>query len=318
LPDRTELLIGLPTGLKQVSVPVGMETITQEVREFRRKLEKRTTREYLPHAQKLYDWLIRPIEPDLAAFSIDTLIFVPDGALRTIPMAALHDGKQFLIAKYALGITPSMNLTDPRPIKREGMKVLAVGVTEAVQGFPALPNVSAELQELHTLLGSKNLVDREFLTANFEKELKEEQFTIVHVASHGEFGNDVDNTFLLTFDDKVSLDRLNQMIGVFRFRDDPLELLTLSACDTAAGDDRAALGLAGVAIKAGARSALATLWSINDEAAVDLVIDFYRELKDSSISRAVALQRAQLKLINNPRYEHPGFWSPFLMINNWL
>ena len=318
LPDRTELLIGLPTGLKQVSVPVGMETITQEVREFRRKLEKRTTREYLPHAQKLYDWLIRPIEPDLAAFSIDTLIFVPDGALRTIPMAALHDGKQFLIAKYALGITPSMNLTDPRPIKREGMKVLAVGVTEAVQGFPALPNVSAELQELQTLLGSKNLVDREFLTANFEKELKEEQFSIVHVASHGEFGNDVDNTFLLTFDDKVSLDRLNQMIGVFRFRDDPLELLTLSACDTAAGDDRAALGLAGVAIKAGARSALATLWSINDEAAVDLVIDFYRELKDSSISRAVALQRAQLKLINNPRYEHPGFWSPFLMINNWL
>jgi len=318
LPDRIELLVGLPTGLKQVSVPVGMETVTQEVREFRRKLEKRTTREYLPHAQKVYDWLIRPIEPDLAASPIDTLIFVPDGALRTVPMAALHDGKQFLIAKYAVGITPSLNLTDPRPINREGMKVLAVGVTEAVQGFPALPNVSEELHELQKLLGSTNLVDRQFLAANFEKELKEEQFSIVHVASHGEFGNDVDNTFLLTFDDKVSLDRLNQMIGVFRFRDDPLELLTLSACDTAAGDDRAALGLAGVAIKAGARSALATLWSINDEAAVDLVIDFYRELKDSSISRAVALQRAQLKLINNPRYEHPGFWSPFLMINNWL
>src|SRR6476659_7010949 len=318
LPDRMELLISLPGGLKSVIVPVGLEALTQEVREFRRKLEKRTTREYLPHAQKVYDWLIRPIEPDLAASPIDTLIFVPDGALRTVPMAALHDGKQFLIAKYAVGITPSLNLTDPRPINREGMKVLAVGVTEAVQGFPALPNVSEELHELQKLLGSKNLVDRQFLTANFEKELKEEQFSIIHVASHGEFGNDVDNTFLLTFDDKVSLDRLNQMIGVFRFRDDPLELLTLSACDTAAGDDRAALGLAGVAIKAGARSALATLWSINDEAAVDLVIDFYRELKDSSISRAAALQRAQLKLINNPRYEHPGFWSPFLMINNWL
>jgi len=318
LADRTELLVGLPTGLKQVSVPVGTETLTKEVREFRRKLEKRTTREYLPHAQKLYDWLIRPIEPDLAAFPIDTLIFVPDGALRTIPMAALNDGKQFVIAKYAVGITPSLNLTDPRPIKREDMKVLAVGVTEAVQGFPALPNVSEELHELQTLLGSKNLVDRQFLASNFEKALKEEQFSIVHVASHGEFGNDVDKTFLLTFDDKLSLDRLNQMVGVFRFRDDPLELLTLSACDTAAGDDRAALGLAGMAIKAGARSALATLWNINDEAAVDLVVDFYRELKDSSVSRAVALQRAQLKLINNPRYEHPGFWSPFLMINNWL
>jgi CHAT domain-containing protein len=318
LPDRIELLVGLPGGLKQVSVPVGTDTVTQEVREFRRKLEKRTTREYLPHAQKIYDWVIRPIEPDLAASSIDTLIFVPDGALRTIPMAALHDGKQFLIAKYAVGITPSLNLTDPRPLNRQDMKVLAVGVTEAVQGFPALPNVSEELSDLQKLLGSTNLVDRQFLTANFEKELKENQFSIVHVASHGEFSNDVDNTFLLTFDDKISLDRLNQMVGVFRFRDDPLELLTLSACDTAAGDDRAALGLAGMAIKAGARSALATLWNINDEAAVDLVIDFYRELKDSSISRAVALQRAQVKLINNPRYEHPGFWSPFLMINNWL
>jgi CHAT domain-containing protein/Tfp pilus assembly protein PilF len=318
LPDRIELLVSLPTGLKRVLVPVGAETLTREVRQFRRRLEKRTTREYLPHAQKLYDWLIRPLESDLASFPIATLVFVPDGALRTIPMAALHDGRQFLVAKYAVGITPSLNLTDPRPIKREDMKVLAVGVTEAVQGFPALPNVSAELQALHTLLGSETLVDKEFVAANLEKKLKDEQFTIVHVASHGEFGNEVDKTFLLTFDDKLSLDRLNQMVGVFRFRDDPLELLTLSACETAAGDDRAALGLAGIAIKAGARSALATLWNINDEASVDLVVDFYRGLKDPSISRAVALQRAQIKMLENPRYEHPGFWSPFLLINNWL
>jgi CHAT domain-containing protein/Tfp pilus assembly protein PilF len=318
LPDRIELLVSLPTGLKRVLVPVRVETLTQEVRQFRRRLEKRTTREYLPHAQKLYDWLIRPLESDLAAFPIDTLVFVPDGALRTIPMAALHDGKQFLVAKYAVGITPSLNLTDPRPIKRDDMKVLAVGVSEAVQGFPPLPNVSAELQALHALLKSETLVDKEFLAANLEQKLKDEEFTIVHVASHGEFGNEVDKTFLLTFDDKLSLDRLNQMVGVFRFRDDPLELLTLSACDTAAGDDRAALGLAGMAIKAGARSALATLWNINDEASVDLVVDFYRELKDPSVSRAVALKRAQIKMLEDPRYEHPGFWSPFLLINNWL
>jgi len=318
LPDRLELLVSLPSGLKRVSVAVGAEALTKEVREFRRKLEKRTTREYLPHAQKLYDWLIRPLEADLSSLPIDTLVFVPDGALRTIPMAALHDGKQFLIAKYAVGITPSLSLSDPRPIKRDNMKVLAVGVTEAVQGFPALPNVGAELDALKSLLHSETLVDRQFVASTLEKKLKEEQFSVVHVASHGEFGNDVDKTFLLTFDDKLSLDRLNEMVGVFRFRDDPLELLTLSACDTAAGDDRAALGLAGMAIKAGARSALATLWNINDEASVDLVVDFYRELKDPSISRAVALQHAQLKLLNNPRYEHPGFWSAFLMINNWL
>jgi CHAT domain-containing protein len=199
------------------------------------------------------------------------------------------------------------------------MKVLAVGVTQAVQGFPALPFVSTELKEIHSLLGSETLVDKQFVTANLETKLKDEQFSIVHVASHGEFGHEVGNTFLLTFDGKISLDRLNEMVGVFRFRDEPLELLTLSACDTAEGDDRAALGLAGMAIKAGARSALATLWTINDEASVNLVVDFYRELKENpSISRAAALQRAQMKMIENPRYEHPGFWSPFLLINNWL
>jgi CHAT domain-containing protein len=318
LSDRTELLISLPTGLKRISVKADSNTITQEIRLFRRRLEKRTTREYLPHARRLYDWLIRPMEEELRSFQIDTLVFVPDGPLRTIPMGALHDGKQFLVSKYALGITPGLNLTDPRPIQREKMKMLAVGVTEAVQGFPALPNVSAELKELGTLFASTTLVDKEFLAANLEQKLKDESFTIVHVASHGEFGSDVNNTFLLAFDQKVTLDRLNQMVGVFKFRDDPLELLTLSACDTAAGDDRAALGLAGMAIKAGARSALATLWNINDEASVDLVLDFYRELKDTSVSRAVALQKAQLKMLANPRYEHPGFWSPFLMINNWL
>ena len=318
LSDRTELLVSLPTGLKRVTVSVGANVLTQEIRQFRRRLEKRTTREYLPHAQRLYDWLIRPLDADLTSFQIDTLVFVPDGALRTIPMGALHDGKQFLVSKYALGITPGLNLTDPRPIKREGMKMLAVGVTEAVQGFPALPNVSAELEALRTLFDSTTLVDKEFLVANLEKQLKDESFTIVHVASHGEFGSDSEKTFLLAFDGKVTLDRLDQMVGVFKFRDDPLELLTLSACDTAAGDDRAALGLAGMAIKAGARSALATLWNINDEASADLVIDFYRELKDTSASRAVALQRAQLKALANPRYDHPGFWSPFLLINNWL
>ena len=162
------------------------------------------------------------------------------------------------------------------------------------------------------------LVDQEFVVAKLEKELKEERFTIVHVASHGHFGSDVKDTFLLAFDEKLTMDRLDQLIGVFKFRDEPLDLLTLSACDTAAGDDRAALGLAGVAVKAGARSAVATLWDINDRVSADLVAAFYGELKDPSISRATALRRAQMKILADPRYEHPGFWSPFLVINNWL
>lgn len=318
MPDRTELLVSLPTGLKSIVVPVGEERLTQEVRQFRRRLEKRTTREYLPHAQQLYDWLIRPLAADLADLKVDTLVFVPDGPLRTIPMGALHDGKQFLISKYALGITPGLSLTDPRPIPRDHVKVLALGVTQAVQGFPALPNVEPELEALRTIYPSTVLLDKDFVVPAVEKQLREERYTIVHIASHGEVSGDAEQSFVLAFDGKLSVDRLDQFIGLFKYRDDPLELLTLSACDTAEGDDRAALGLAGVAIKAGARSALATLWEVNDEVSAQLVIDFYKELRDPSVSRVGALRRAQLKLVEDPRYDHPGFWAPFLLINNWL
>jgi CHAT domain-containing protein len=245
-------------------------------------------------------------------------VFIPDGPLRTIPMAALHDGKRFLLEKYATAITPGIDLTDPRPLQRERVKVLAVGVTESVQGYPALPSVSAELDALRSLFPGTTLVDREFVASNLEKKLRDEQFTILHIASHGEFGGTPAQTFVVTFDDKLTMDRLGRFIGLFKYRDDPLELLTLSACETAAGDDRAALGLAGAAVRAGARSAVATFWQVHDVVAADLVTEFYQELQDPTVSRAEALRRAQLKILSNPRYAHPGYWSAFLMINSWL
>jgi len=318
LEDRIELLVTLPSGLQRFVVPIGEARLTREVRQFRHMLERRTTRQYLRHARQLHDWLIRPLEGELAAAKIDTLVFVPDGPLRTIPMAALHDGRQFLVAKYALAITPGLKLTDPRPLDRKHPRILAVGVTESVQGFAPLPEVGTEIANVREVFGGTTLLNAQFSVANLERELKTGTYSILHVASHGEFGGDVDKTFLLAFDGKLTMDRLDQLIGVLKYRDEPLELLTLSACDTAEGDDRAALGLAGVAVKAGARSAVATLWSVNDEASAGLITDFYRELKNPSVSRGVALQRAQVKLLSDPRYEHPGFWSPFLLINNWL
>jgi CHAT domain-containing protein/tetratricopeptide (TPR) repeat protein len=319
LPDRTELLVTLPSGLRRFVVPVGEARLTQEVRQFRRLLERRTTRQYLRSSRQLYDWLITPLEAELTAAKIDTIIFVPDGALRTIPMSALHDGKQFLVAKYAIAITPGLKLTDPRPLDRTHLRILAMGVTESVQGFPPLPGVAEELTAVREVFGrGTTLLNAQFSVANVERELKGGDYTIVHVASHGEFGGEVNDTFLLAFDGKVTMDRLDQLIGLFKYRDEPLELLTLSACETAEGDDRAALGLAGIAVKAGARSAVATLWSVNDEASAQMIADFYQELKKPAVSRAVALQRAQVKLLSDPRYEHPGFWSPFLLINNWL
>jgi CHAT domain-containing protein len=318
LPDRVEMLVTLPAGLRRFVVPVSEARLTREVTQFRQLLERRTTRQFLRPSRQLYDWLMRPLEAELSAAKIDTLVFVPDGPLRTIPMAALHDGQRFLIAKYTLAITPSLKLTDPRPLDRKRLRILAVGVTEAVQGFAPLPEVEHEIANVREVFGGTTLLNEQFSVARLDEELKQGAYTILHVASHGEFGGEVDKTFLLAFDGKVTMDRLDRLIGALKYRDEPLELLTLSACDTAEGDDRAALGLAGVAVKAGARSAVATLWSVNDEASAGLIADFYRELKDPTMSRGVALQRAQLKVLSDPRYEHPGFWSPFLLINNWL
>jgi CHAT domain-containing protein len=317
-PDRTELLVSLSTGLTRFSVPITATVLTQEVRTFRRLVEKRTTREYLPHAQKLYEWLIHPLESELIQQKVQTLVFVPDGVLRTIPFSALHDGTSFLIQKYAIALTPGLYLTDPRPLDREKIRFLAGGLTTSVQGFPSLPYVAEEMDSVRTLYQADQLLNEQFRTPLLEQELRESRYGILHIATHGKFSTDANDSFLLTFDGKLTMSKLDSLIGLFRFRQDPLELLTLSACQTAVGDDRAALGLAGVAIKAGARSALATLWFINDEASAALIGEFYRQLHDPGVSKALALQRAQQKLLGDRVYEHPAYWSPFLLLNNWL
>ncbi len=317
-PGRIELLVSFSTGLVRFSVPISSKALTEEVRAFRRTVEKRTTLEYLAHAQQIYDWLIRPLESELIRQKIQTLVFVPDGALRTIPFSALHDGKSFLIQQYAVAMTPGLYLTDPHPLDRQNIRFLAGGLTKSVQGFPSLPYVAEEVEAVRTLYQADQLLNQEFRTSVLEQELRESRYGILHIATHGKFSTDADDSFLLTFDGKLTMTKLDELIGLFRFRQDPLELLTLSACQTAVGDDRAALGLAGVAIKAGARSALATLWFINDEASSELISEFYRQLRNPSVSKAVAIQRAQIKLLGDRVYDHPAYWSPFLLLNNWL
>lgn len=315
---RLELLVSLPSGLRRFAVPVTAEHVTREIRAFRRLVEKRTTREYLPHARQLYDWLVRPLETELRRFKITTLVFVPDSALRTIPMSALHDGAAFLIATYAVAMTPGLTLTDPHPLNREQIRFLATGITKGVQGFPPLPYVAEEMDSIRALYAGHQLLNQDFVAPQMEQELRDGRYGIVHIATHGKFSTDANESFLLTFDGKLTMNQLDHLIGLYRFRDHPIELLTLSACQTGVGDDRAALGLAGVAIKAGARSALATLWFINDEASSALISEFYRQIRTSALSKAESLQRAQLKLLADRVYEHPAYWSPFLLLNNWL
>jgi CHAT domain-containing protein len=318
LQDRLELLVNTSAGLRRYAVPVDADKLTQEVRTFRRLVQDRRSQNYLSSAQALYGWLMAPLQQDFLAMGITTVVMVPDGPLRTIPIAALHDGDQFVIDKYAIAVTPSMDLTDPRPLARGKMNLLSMGLTESVQGFPALPSVATEVQAIKALYGGQLLMDNQFLVPSMEREIKEKGVGVVHIASHGVVESDVNNSYLLAYDDKITMDRLSQLVGLLQYRQEPLELLTLSACETAVGDDRAALGLAGIAVKAGARSALASLWFIDDQATSDLVTEFYRQLQDSGVTKAVALQRAQQKILAQPGHDHPSFWAPFLLINNWM
>lgn len=313
LPDRLEMLVGRGDALRQVTLPITRRALTEEVDALRRLLEKRSTNEYLPLAQRLYERLLRPLEALLDG--ADTLVFVPDGALRTIPLGALHDGQRFVIERWVVAVTPGLKLTDARPLQRKNLQALVVGVSASVQGLSALPAVRAEVDGVRAAFDGELLLDEDFSAERFSQALRRQPYAIVHIASHGSFGSDPRRTWLLTWDRRLDLDHIEQDIGVGRYRDEPLELLTLSACETAAGDERAALGLAGVALKAGARSALATLWQVDDRATEQLVTHFYQALRTQG--KAAALRSAQLALLAERRYHHPGFWAPFLLIGNW-
>jgi CHAT domain-containing protein len=318
LPDRMALLLSLGGRLDLVTVPVGAATVEAEVRAFRYQLERVATRQFLRPARQLYDWLIRPVADRLAGARVTTIVFVPDGALRTVPIAALEDGRHFLAESYATVVEPGLTLLDPRPIAREQVRALLAALTESRQGFPALPAAGPEVDRIGQLYDSTTLRDQDYVVSRLQDALAERPYTVVHLASHGEFGDRAERSFILTYDDRLTLDRLESFIKLSRFRDRPVELLVLSACQTASGNDRAALGLAGIAIKAGARSAVASLWSISDEASERLITAFYAALRDPRVSKAEALRHAELTLIADRRFRHPGYWSAFLLIGNWL
>ena len=200
----------------------------------------------------------------------------------------------------------------------ENIRALVGGVSQAIDGFSPLPNVVPEVHAVSQLTGGDVMLNAQFRREALRNALAEEPFSLVHLATHAEFSRSGEGAFLLAWDGRISLDELASDIGLFRFRDEPLELLTLSACDTAQGDDQAALGLSGVAIKAGARSALGTLWSINDPAAESLVSAFYHALLVDGVSRAEALRRAQRGLLAQEAYRHPVYWAPFILIGSWL
>jgi CHAT domain-containing protein len=319
LPDRLEILLTLPGGvMKSYVQEVPGDRFTEEVHRFRALLTNRTTRGYLRSAQQLYAWLLGPVEADVEAASVDTLVFVPDGALLSVPMAALHDGSRFLVERYPVAITPSLRLTDPRPLDRAHLRPLLAGVSHAVDDQPPLPYVPDELRGVQEVYGGTVLLDEDFKLDELDAALRRAPYNVVHIATHGLFDERAEDSYLYLSDGRMSMDRLERAVDVFRYRDTPLELLTLSACETAKGTERAALGLAGMAVKAGARSVVGTLWKVQDASASALVIDFYSELARPGTSRAVALATAQRELLADRKFAHPFHWAGFVLVGNWL
>lgn len=287
LADRLAVILKLPgQPLRYYQTTVAQNDVEKLLDNWRQQLVKpHTWRETQSLSQQVYNWLIRPAQTDLANRKIKTLVFVLDGSLRNLPMAALYDGQQYLVQKYAIALTPGLQLLNPKSLKPQQVKVLSAGLTQARLGFSALPFVGLELEQIKAEVPNQILLDRQFTSLNLQKEIKSVPFPVVHLATHGQFSSQVEQTYILAWDKPLKVNDLNT---IFQSRDPihnyPIELLVLSACETAQGDRRAALGLAGVAMRAGARSTVASLWDVDDESTALMMAQFYQKLGNSQIN----------------------------------
>lgn len=370
LPERLELLVSSGNDIHQYTQPVTAETLQALSKHLAHSLR---TRKYDVNksSNQLYHYLIEPVEPWLAQQQIKTLVMVPDGVLRLIPPAVLYDGKQYLIEKYAVAMSPGLTLIEPAPLQKRSIKALLAGMSEpggVVEQLPttfvqsvtgvgrgggssdedvgeevlksrqvelermikepvfrqqlkeklSLPGVDKEIKQLQTEISSTSIMDQEFTVENFKKQAVKEPYSIVHIASHGVFGRTAETSFVMAYDGVINMDELERLLKSEKFAKQPVELLTLSACQTAEGDDRAPLGLSGIALKAKVRSALGSLWPVSDEAASLLMAAFYQALSQPGVSKAAALQQAQIALLKQKDIANPFYWSPFILAGSWL
>jgi CHAT domain-containing protein len=281
----------------------------------------------LPELQKMYDWLLRDAIADLADRPVKTLVFVMDGALRNLPVAALHDGKQFLIEKYSVAISPGLQLsrsgTAAISSSQNKPRILAAGIADSHFEYDPLNFVKQELANIQQLqFPNVTLLNQAFTSQALQRNSAESPFKIVHLATHGEFSGNADKTFIVAWDKKITVNELSDLLKNTELsRTQSLDLLILSACQTAEGDDRAALGLAGMAVRSGARSTIATLWTVDDQAAGQLMREFYTQIAkvgDDRASKAEALRLAQLAILKDPTYKgHPKYWAAYTLVGDW-
>ncbi|NMF57434.1 CHAT domain-containing protein [Pseudanabaena yagii] len=349
LEDRIKILVVLPSGkeFRKVVTNVNQQDLTDTLVELLNSIRDPSSEDYLPSAQKLYNWLIRPIEVELTEAKAKTLVFVMDGPLRAIPIGALHDGNKFLVQKYATATVPSMRLVikdlrdDLQLRDRRRSKILIMGLTKAMQGFSALPNVAVETQTALKMFGGNERVflDEEFTIENLKKQqnANNTNYDIVHLATHAQFlSNTPEGAFIQFWQNRLSLED----IKTIRLGENKIEMLALSACQTAVGQN---LGLSGTMLIYRAKSILSSLWTVSDAGTPALMLSFYNYYPTAK-SKAIAIQQAQLDLLegrvtieagkikgigNLPaiplnqvsddiNLKHPYFWASFILVGNWL
>lgn len=341
--EHLELILVTPTGkpLHRRIQAASQSVLLETAQSFRSEIANPISRskKYLQPAKQLYDWLILPLEPTLQAEKIDTLIFCLGSGLRSLPMAALHNGQQFLVEKYSLAIIPAFNLLDQHPAVLQGVQVLAMGASE-FESEPPLPAVPTELSAIaDSLWSGQSLLNQKFTLANLKAERAKIPYGIVHLATHANFlPGSVDESYIQFWNEKLRLHQFRQL----GLRIPIVQLLVLSACTTALGNTQAELGFAGLAVQSGSKAALASLWPVHDAGTLVLMTRFYDQLKTSPI-KAEALRQAQLAMLKRQtdidqnldldvegkrtlppeveaylqgNFSHPYYWAAFTMIGN--
>lgn len=306
----------LPNGkFRKYAVDISQNQLNNSIAQWRFDLENKENDNYLALSQQLYKLLLPlEIESYLKTSGIKNLVFVNDGILRNVPMAALHDGEKFLVEDYAITNSLGLNIQakDSNP-KIE--KVTAFGLTIGINQFPPLPYVKQEINQLAEIVEEEQFLNDEFTKSNFKKQIESSKSPLIHVATHGRFSGNLENSFLQAYQSQIYLPELESILSdrSLNFPNNPIELMVLSACDTAAGDPRAILGMSGVAVRAGVNNVLGSLWSVNDRQIVSLINGFYNNWIQNGLSQSEALRQAQLDLIKSPDY-HPSNWSSMILL----
>ena len=334
LPNRKVIGKSIPEANRQAILDVGKKLRFEITAPFNRHKDN-----YLETAQQLYQWILAPLELELEEQGIETLIFCVGSGLRTLPLGVLHDGEKFLVENYSLGLIPAFNLTESLYQNIKNSSVMAMGASE-FEELSSLPAVPVELEEIsEELWQGESFLNEEFTLDNLRSQHQSKQFQIIHLATHAEFlPGDPSNSYIKFWQSKLTLDRMRQL----ELNNPPIELLVLSACRTAIGDEDAELGFAGLAVNSGVKSALASLWYVSDLGTLGLMSEFYQSLQTAPI-KAEALREAQIAMLQGKVYvengelhgtnnrivlppeltssrretlSHPYFWAGFTMIGS--